>query len=379
VLAALLVEAEAGADTARRVARRLDLGDEAEDDVALLVGESTLLRAAAARHDGLREDRVLPIAAHLERPERAAALFLLSLALGPLPPAQRGRLEALAELVQSALARPDPAGVEGRGLARQRLAEACREAGEGTAAAERLEHAPQAWLLAHGPAELARMAALVEPLPFRGDVRVAVVPAGARCWRVEVACRDERGLLAVLTAALAAAGLEVADASIAGWPDGGVADSFTVRSGEGPPDPAELRRRIDAARRRPSPAPPVPDAAVTFDDEASPWHTLCTVEAADRPGLLHTLAVAFAACGADVHAARVTTDAGVARDSFHLTDARGAKLSPGTEEAIRRAVLGGPPGPRLARARLGRPGRRPSPAADVDGPAGLEDLAPDGA
>ena len=362
VLAALMVEADADAAAACQVARRLDLGDEAEDDVALLVGESTLLRAAAARHDGLDDDRVLPIAAHLETPERAAALYLLSLALGPLPPAQRGRLDALAELVQAALANPELASPDVRNLAEQRLRDACREAGAGTAAADRLEHAPRAWLLAHEPEALARMAALVEPLPFRGDVRIGVAPAGRRRWRVELACRDERGLLAVLTAALSEAGLEIRDAGIAGWPDGGVADSFTVRS-ETAPDADELRRHIAAARRRALVAPPVPDAVVAFDDEGSPWHTLCTVEAADRPGLLHTLAVAFASCGADVHAARATTDAGVARDHFQLTGARGEKLGPDAEEAIRRAVVGGVAGPRRARARLGRTGRQPAAAA----------------
>lgn len=73
VLAALMLEA-AGAgsspvEAARRLVKRLDLGAAAEQEVALLVGESGLLRAAASRPGGLREEAVLPIALHLDRPE----------------------------------------------------------------------------------------------------------------------------------------------------------------------------------------------------------------------------------------------------------------------------------------------------------------------
>lgn len=375
VLAALLVEVEADVPVARGVVKRLDLGAAAEQDVALLVGESTLLRAAAARADGLDEERVVQIASHLERPERAEALYLLSQALGPLTAPHRQRLDALHELVQAALAHPELVGREARNLAQQRRAAARREAGEGTAAAERLEHAPQAWLLAHEPEALARMAALVEPLPGRDEARACVLPAGAGRWRVEIACRDHPGLLAVLTAALAGAGLDVLDASIAGWPDGGVTDAFTVRAAE-EPRPDDLAAQLREARRRPLAAAAVPDAVVTFDNEASPWHTLCLVEAPDRPGLLHTLAVAFAASGADVHSARIDTQEGTARDHFQLTDHRGDKLGEDHEAAIRRALASGVSGSRRARTKLARNrNNRVTIAKQPPLTVGLEDLA----
>ena len=376
VLAALLVDVGADVPTARRVVKRLDLGAAAEQDVALLVGESTLLRAAAARPDGLEEERVVQIAAHLEHPERARELHLLSLALGQLEPWQRQRLDALYELVQATLARPALSGREVRNLAQERRLAAVRIAGPRTLAADRLEHAPQGWLLAHDAEALARMASLVEPLPARNEARVAVLPAGPGCWRVELACRDQRGLLAAVTAALAEAGLDVLDASVASWPDGGVADAFTVRA-PAAPDPAELRLRFEDARKRPLLSPPITDAVVTFDDESSPWHTLCTVEAADRPGLLHTLAVAFTSSGVDIHSARITTDAGTARDHFELTDARGEKLGTDHEDAVRRALLAGVAGSRRARrGKARREGTEPAGGEEQAAhPAGLEDLA----
>src|SRR5204862_6932832 len=70
LLAALILET-AGEDSspvelARRIAHRLDLGAQAEQQIALLVGDSDLLRAAASKVDGLDEERVVPIAIHLD-------------------------------------------------------------------------------------------------------------------------------------------------------------------------------------------------------------------------------------------------------------------------------------------------------------------------
>ncbi|MGH9165059.1 MAG: cation:proton antiporter, partial [Acidimicrobiales bacterium] len=281
-LAALLVELDADLTTAGQVVRRLDLGAAGEREVALLVGESGLMRASAVRPDGLDEERVLQIASHLERPERATALYLLSVALGDLVAWQRQRLDALDDLVQQALTRPELAGRSAANLAEQRRADAVRLLGTGTAGADRLAHAPRAWLLSHDPAALARMAALVEPPPPAGAMRVAVVPAGVGRWRVETACRDQRGLLASIAWGLAATGLDVLDASAATWPDRTVIDAFTV-SAVTPPDAEALRSDLMSALRVPADAAPVDGAVVLFDDVASPWYTLCTIEAPDHP------------------------------------------------------------------------------------------------
>jgi len=159
-------------------------------------------------------------------------------------------------------------------------------------------------------------------------------------YRVEVACRDRRGLLASIAAGLARCGLEILDASVATWPDGGTADAFVVRA-PSPPNPEELRRSLVEARKEPVAADGVADAVVTFDDDASPWYTLCSVEAPDRPGLLHSLATAFAAAGADVHSARITTEAGTAHDRFEVTNGGGSKLSAGAQDGVTRAIRKG--------------------------------------
>ncbi|HUP69309.1 MAG TPA: cation:proton antiporter [Acidimicrobiales bacterium] len=346
-LAALLVEVGAGISTTRQVVQRLDLGSQAEEEIILLVGESGLLRAAAIRPDGLSERSVLQIAAHLEQPERARALYALSLAFDDLEPWQGQRLQALHQLVQNAL---ELTGRQARNLAEERRAEAARLAGAGTAAAARLKQAPQGWLLTEEPEALARVAELLEPLPGRGEARVNVTAEGGDRFRIETACRDQRGLLAAITAALSAAGLDVLEAGAATWGDGGAADIFLVRATEAP-DAGLLAQLIMTEMKAPLRAMAVPDARITFDEAASPWYTLCQVEAEDRPGLLHALATAFAACGVSVHSARIATTEGIARDRFELSDARAQKLAPPAQDCITSTVAGGVEERRMRRPR----------------------------
>jgi Kef-type K+ transport system membrane component KefB len=356
LLAALVVDVAGGNGTAvpaaRSLVQRLDLGAAAEQEVALLVADPGLFPAVAARPDGLSEESVLRVAAHVDVPERARALHLLGQALGDAEPWRRERAEELHELVQQALSDPALSGREARNLAARRAVEAARLAGEGTPAAERAAHGPRSWLLAHPPADLARQAALLEPLPRPGRVRVAVTP-GPRpgLARVDVASRDRPGLLAAVTGALREAG-DVVEATVATWPDGGAIESFTVAAPE--LDAAALTRAIEGAFSRPLSSPPLPDAVVRFSD-ASPWYTICEVEAGDRRGLLHALAVAMAAAGADVHSARVTTVAGRAVDRFELTDRDGRKLDERARARVAAAVAGGAAtGGRRWRSRLGR-------------------------
>jgi Kef-type K+ transport system membrane component KefB len=359
LLAALIFDT-AGEDAspvalARRIAQRLDLGAAAEQEVALLVGDSGLLRAAARKLDALEEARVYPIAVHLEQPERARALYLLTLAIGDMTPWERERLDELRDVVIDLLERPDVTGLEARNLVERRRAEARRLAGSDRIVADRIEHAPRAYVLASEAADIARHAGLIEPLPARDAARVAVVEIERLVWRVEVAARDRAGLLAVVSGVLADQGLDVLDAVVATWPDGGALDSFSVRraalqparltpeelDGIGPPDPSLLEDAVVAAFRQPLDVLPNPDAEVRFDDDASPWYTLCEVRSPDRRGLLHNLAAGMALAGADVHSAHLVTVSGYATDRFELTDRRGNKLDDAVKERVVEAIRDG--------------------------------------
>lgn len=359
-------------EAGRRLVERLALGEAAEREVALLVGESTLLRAAATRPGGLREEAVLPIALHLDHPERAGALYVLSLALGPLAPGERHRLDDLHGLVQAALARTELTGPAARRTLQRRRDEAIRRVAGDSAAADRVAAAPLGFLLVSEPADIARQAGTLDPPPPAGRARVTVDPASGPPplgspdpgWLVDVVARDRPGLLATVTAVLAEADLDVSEARLATWPDGVALESFRVHAA-GTPSSECLEAALEDALGRPQEAGPVTDASVTFDDEASPWYTLCEVRATDRPGLLHAVAVALATAGVDVHTARVTTIDGEAVDRFHVTRRAGSKLEARSEATVARALAGGSSGRDAA-----APGDEHHPSSSADGPWG---------
>ena len=353
---------EVAVPTARRLVKHLGLGAGAEQEIALLVGETALLRGVAARAGGLTEASVLQVATHLATPERARALYLLTLAADGLDTVRRARLDELHGLVQRVLLDPLRTGRQARNVLEARRAAAAGLVVD-RAVTERIAAAPAAFVVSQDAAALARQATLLEPLPASSArVRVAVTPVPSEgTWTVDVAARDRHGLLAAVTGGLSTAGLDIVEASVATWGDGGVVETFRVRSPR-PPDPAHLTGLITAALDAAWDSPPLPDAAIDFDDDGSPWYTLCSIAAGDRPGLLHAVAQALAAAGVDVHSARIVTRDGVASDVFELTDRHGCKLDERARTAVRTTIAAGA---RARARRLRSPRRAPRPPASV--------------
>ena len=91
---------------------------------------------------------------------------------------------------------------------------------------------------------------------------------------------------------LAERAIDVIQAVVATWDDGAALQAFVVRSAPAP-DAAGLQTAFEASLDRRLSAPALPDATVAFDRGASTVYTACEVQAADRPGLLHVLAVAI--------------------------------------------------------------------------------------
>ena len=371
LLAALILET-AGSDEppvelARRLVKRLDLGAAAEQEVAFLLEEAALMRSMAMRIDALEEEAVVQLAVHLDSPERARALYLLSVAVGELGASERERLDQLLTSVLQLLQQEGLTGLEARNTVERRRAEALRALGDNELAADRLAHAPRPYLLAQDAVDVARQVAMLSPLPARNEVRVAVEPVDAEQWRVEVASRDRRGLLAMVSGVLAAHGVDVLDAIVATWEDGAAIEAFLVQRAPLAPqqldddvlgkiglaEPYRLARAIEESFDQPLVSPPNPDADVRFDDGISPWYTICEVRSPDRRGLLHTITVGLAAAGANVHSARLVTEGGRAVDRFELTDGNDHKLDDDRKHAIRSAIADGA-APKRKRTRLRR-------------------------
>lgn len=358
LLAALILEAagdeEPPVDLARRLVQRLDLGAAAEQEVAFLLENRRLMAGMSTRIDSLREDTVVPLAVHLDSPERARALYLLTLAVTDLDASERARVDEMLTSVLQLIEHDAVTGLEARNTVERRRVEARRLLGD-PLAVDRLEHAPRPYLLAQDATDIARQMVLLTPRPSRHDVRVAVEEAGEGRWRVDVVSRDRPGLLAIVSGVLAEHGIDVLDATVATWDDGAALEAFLVqRAPRDPPQledaeldeiglaqPDQLAAAVRAAFDRPLSSPPNPDATVHFEDEVSPWYTVCEVRSPDTRGLLHTITVGLHGAGADVHSARLVSEGGRAVDRFELTDRHGSKLDDVTKEAIRSAVAEG--------------------------------------
>jgi len=329
LLAAFLVEAlEEVPDptaTARATLTRLALADTDRQTVLRLVADRDLLWSASHQPGALTEEPVLQLAAHLDSPEVARQLYLLSaLRAEGRERWEVQRLRALYDLVQAVLADDELTGMQARSLADQRRHAAVALLDGRPGAMQRLATAPRAYVLRTAPDALARHARLLDPPPSRLKVEAALTSGGR--WWIDIACRDQPGLLASITQALADQSFSVIEAVLATWDDDMVVDSFLVEPTTSL-DSARLTASLVAALDGPVSSPPLPDAEVTFDGSASPWHTLCEVVLTDRPGVLRAVAAAFAGAGIEVRSAQVSSHDGLVIDRFEVTDRDGAKLS----------------------------------------------------
>ena len=347
VLSALVLDAvgpEAGGsadavNAAVAIAERIGFDAVARDDVALLVGERGTLRAAADRRDALAEYSVVQLATHLGTAERADDLYALELADTDLEGWERDRLAELHHRLTLVLAQPD--------VAESRRGDAEMIAST-PAAKARVRAASRPWLLTQPSGAIARQAELLDPLLRAGQFRVVI--SGAR---IDIATRDRDGLLAAVAAVLTACGIDVRTATTATWPDGAVAMAF-IATHTIDADAAVLTARLTDSMHQTPEAAGVPDAHVTFDHRSSPWYTILDAVASDRPGLLAALAAACSAAGASIHGVVASTEMGVAKDRFELTDGRGRKLDASTCELIRTVLSGVVPPSRRTRNPLTR-------------------------
>lgn len=350
ILSALVADvcATGSPNCAPDLAARLD-PDVAGDIVATVHG-ATLFDGALNHPDPLGESNVLQLAEHLGTKEIVDAAHQLAAARLDEDDWRLAELAEIRDRVFDALSHPELLDGSATLVGTRRRAAIAALGPASDQARLRLERASPAFLVSHEPVELARQATLLSTLPRRGVVRI-VVDDGPEpwTWRIDVSCRDRPGLLARLTDSLAESRLDVISASLATWPDGGVLDSFLVH-GDTRPDPGLLTERIERRLKGKIALVPLTDLSVTFEDDVYPWHTLCTVSGADRPGLLAAIAGALDAAKVDVHAATVISyppsgnavdeaggaGPGMIHNRFQLTDRHGQKLN----EGARRAVLG---------------------------------------
>ena len=350
VLLAALVTDVAGSDFDQEATASLlaQLAVANPERIERLLSAAALLRGAAADADSYDQEELRKLAEHIGGTALAQDAYLVSLT-DPMSDRHHAALDELYSQVLDLLAHPEHLGAGATSLAEARR-QAAQALSTEPGTVERLRAASVNHLLAHEPEELSRQARLIEPLPPRGVVRVAVSPEGRPDhWVIDVACRDADGLLARLTRILTGRGCDIVSATLATWVDGGVVDTFVVRTAVRP-RARDLSEAFEAALREKVVAEAVHGLDVSFDNRALAWHTSATVTGPDRPGALAALAAAFAAAGVVVHRARVATTAAGVVDRFALTDRHGRKLDAAAIERVRRALAGERPRRRLVKA-----------------------------
>lgn len=162
---------------------------------------------------------------------------------------------------------------------------------------------------------------------------------------IAVACADSLGVLARISAGVAAARIEVLAAEIFTLTGGGVLDIFRVADPHGrlqesrPREAliAHVTRALSGQEMHPAPHPsaleahralPPIEPSVAASNEIATRHTVIDVATSDRPGLLADLAAFFHREGLSVELAFIATEGRIARDSFYVLGPDQAKLGP---------------------------------------------------
>jgi [protein-PII] uridylyltransferase len=213
---------------------------------------------------------------------------------------------------------------------------------------------PERYLIANTPAAIVAHAELARTHAGK-SASVALVPSRhPEAAEICVIAPDRPGLLAAITAAIAASRLEVHAAQIHTRAVAGAAvdavDLFWVRDrGEGASgvaralpklerdltailageaSPIELARRRGQSPRAERSSPKV-KIQVSVDDRASPRHTVIEVVARDRPGLLFSISEALHGLRLSISVAKINTEGTRVADVFYVSEADGSKVAPG--------------------------------------------------
>ncbi|HEY4116645.1 MAG TPA: [protein-PII] uridylyltransferase, partial [Byssovorax sp.] len=363
-----------GAEMARGILERLgfDAGD--VDAACHLIAKHLVMYHVATRRDLDDPAAIAEFTREVDGHEGLRDLYLLTVAdLSTTSPTSMTSWKArmLDELYLAADRALDAAGGDERaGEARAatlraravaevgRAAEAAPGAGSGEARRAEIERflasMPDRYLRANAPAaivahaELARFHEAQCAGAGPSSPTIALVPSRhPEAAEICVVADDRPGLLAAITAALAASRLEVHAAQIHSrvtargvealdlfWvrdrAEGvdGVAralpklarDVHALLAGEASAHDVARRRGTTAARERTSP-PIAPQ--VSIDPRASTRHTVIEVIARDRPGLLFAISDALHRLGLSISVAKINTEGARVADVFYVSEADG--------------------------------------------------------
>jgi [protein-PII] uridylyltransferase len=364
-----------GAEMARAILERLGFSSADNAAACQLIRNQLKMYLAAVRRDVEDPATLAEFAGEGQSPDSLRDLYLLTfVSVSTVSPSSMTKWKAgmLNALFLASDAQLRGATTDATQVSRTRADLKAQWASESDAAFldDFLDSMPERYLSRNSLAEIVAHARVAERLTDH-RVSAALVPSrhpdvSELCVVTEtsadpslcVVTDDQPGLLASITAAISAAGLEIHSAQIhsRSLSDGSMqaVDLFWVRSAEGPQGVSaalpklehdleqvitgriaagELLKRgsLEAGPR----SQPRKATEVVFNHHASAKYTVIDVLTEDRPGLLFSIAQAFHRLGVSIALAKISTEGDRASDVFYVTEFDGAKFD---SEARTRAV-----------------------------------------
>ena len=317
--------------------RRLGLDLTMMSNIELIVDGASLLRSIVSAEPLNINSRLLSqIATHLKTPRIVEQCRQLCTARSDFNDTSYLALVEVISEVQEFLAHPDLIDSTSNSLLETKV-NAALALTSNSSVRSRITHAPASYALVHSPEQMVQHAELVEPSPRAGQARVAVHATDKPdTWMINIACRDRTALLARLSSALSSLNLNVLGADITTWGDGAVLDIFTVQSISAPNRADVTKAVIKALSGRRVKVSGIPFALhAAIDNSAHPWHSVLTITGPDRSGLLRDVTATLADLKVVIHHANISTENGIAKNTFEIADRLGRKLS---SDAISRVI-----------------------------------------
>jgi [protein-PII] uridylyltransferase len=358
-----------GAEMARGILARLGMAPEDIEEGCHLILQHLLMYHVATRRDLDDAATVVEFAREVKGREGLRDLYLLTISdLSTTSPTSLTTWKArmLDDLFLATDARlSGQPKEEGRAM---RVFEQVRKEWKDAASLPFLDafltSMPERYLLSNSPPEISAHAALARKAEGHAVVAGLVPSRYPEAAELCIIAADRPGLLAALTAAVAASRLEVHKAEIHSrtLPDGTVqaVDLFWVRhrsdgaagatkampklerdlkavlTGKSTPRDLGAPRVSSPWAERPAPAV---TTEVSIDDRASAHQTVIEVVTRDRPGLLFALADALHGLGLSIAVAKINTEGNRVADVFYVTETGGSKIDPGPRKQEVRARL----------------------------------------
>ena len=353
---------ELGAVDAREFCEGHGLADADTALVEWLVRQHLLMSTVAQKHDISDPAVIHRFASEVADRERLDYLYLLTCAdiAGTSPRLWNAWKDRLLTDLRTATRLALRRGLEHPVAAAQRIAET-RDQARGLLAARGVDEAdalfarmPEEAFL-RGRADQVAWQALSLRGAAAGDtvVRVRRLAEGVPALEVFVHSPDRDGLFTAIAITLDRSGLAIQLARALDGPAGTIFDVFQVLPSDPRhmPDPQAIERKLASVlagsldvhpARRTQPRHlrhfrVVPQ--IGFDDSADGRHTIFSLVATDRPGLLADVAHVLRSQRMRVHDARIATFGERVEDVFRLSDRHNLPLDGPARDALREALL----------------------------------------